>query len=175
MTGIGSLEQAGDRWHLRFIRELSHPREKVWRAVTEHEHLARWFPSIITGEWAVGGKLVFTDPEGRGPAFEGEVLAYAPPAVLEFSWGLDVIRLELTERDGGCTLVLLDTLEELGKAARDGAGWHECLDLLAVDLDGRGETWSPGQKWAELHPGYVAAFGPEASTIGPPPGWEPKP
>jgi len=26
--------------------------------------------------------------------------------------------------------VLLDTIDELGKAARDGAGWHACLDVL---------------------------------------------
>ncbi|MDH6133349.1 uncharacterized protein YndB with AHSA1/START domain [Kitasatospora sp. MAA4] len=174
-NGIGALERSGDCWRLRFTRELDHPPEKVWQAITEHEHLAAWFPHLITGEWTLGGTLVFADAEGRGPDFQGEVLAYVPPSLLEFSWGPDVIRLEVSARAGGCTLVLLDTLDELGKAARDGAGWHECLDLLAVHLDGTGPSWSPGQRWSAIHPGYVASFGPEASTIGPPPGWEPKP
>ena len=40
----GELEQLNDgRWRLRFTRALAHPPEKVWRAITEPEHLASWF------------------------------------------------------------------------------------------------------------------------------------
>ena len=35
----GTLEDLGGRWRLRFTRELAHPQEKVWRAITEPEHL----------------------------------------------------------------------------------------------------------------------------------------
>jgi uncharacterized protein YndB with AHSA1/START domain len=35
----GDLERAGHLWRLRFRRELGHPPEKVWRAVTEPGHL----------------------------------------------------------------------------------------------------------------------------------------
>ncbi len=59
----GDLEQAGDQWKLRFTRELPHPAEKVWRAVTGHGHLEAWFPQRIIGEWAVGAPLTF---EARG-------------------------------------------------------------------------------------------------------------
>ena len=38
--------------------------------------------------------------------------------------------------DEGTELTLLDTLEERGKAARDGAGWHTCLDALERSLGG---------------------------------------
>jgi hypothetical protein len=88
--------------------------------------------------------------------------------VLEFSWGPDVIRLELEPRDGGCALTLLDTFGELGKAARDAAGWDECLHHLARHLDGA-EPPPSGERWSQVHPGYVEAFGPEAATLGPPP------
>lgn len=169
----GTLEDAGGRWRLRFTRPLGHPPEKVWRAITEPEHLAAWFPQHVSGDWVVGGPLTFRDPQDRGPAFDGQVLAYAPPSLVEFRWGTDVIRLEIEERDGGCTLTLLDTIDEIGKAARDGAGWHECLDLLACHLDGEHPAWPPGQRWAQVHPRYVEAFGPEGATIGPPPGSEP--
>ena len=42
-TGLGTLARQGDRWTLTFTRKLAHPREKVWRAVTEPEHLAVWY------------------------------------------------------------------------------------------------------------------------------------
>ena len=58
------------------------------------------------------------------------MLAYEPPSVMEFRWGPDVVRLELHPIEDGTVLTLLDTLEERGKAARDGAGWHTCLDAL---------------------------------------------
>jgi len=174
MTGnapqaIGTLEPAGQAWRLRFTRELAHPVDLVWRALTETEHLNAWFPMRVRGAWAEGATLTFADPQGRGPEFTGRVLACRPPSLLEFGWGPGVLRIELRAHGDDTTLTLLDTLGELGTATRDAAGWHVCLDLLAVHLDGRGTA----VKWTEVHPGYVAAFGPEASSIGPPPGYEP--
>lgn len=173
MTGkleAGTLEEVGGgRWRLRFTRDLPHPRPKVWRAITEPEHLRAWFPQRITGEWVAGGELTFSDPEGRGPAFTGEVLAYSPESVLAFRWGTDEIRIELEPSPGGCRLTLLDTFGEVGKAARDAAGWHVCLEALGRELDG-GSSPPPG-RWAEVHPGYVKAFGPAAAAIGPPAGY----
>ena len=97
----GTLEQAGSRWRLRFTRDLDHPVPRVWRAMTEPGDLEAWFPLRITGDWAVGGPLTFSDPQGRGPDFSGEVIAYEPPALLEFCWGPDMIRLEVEARGHG--------------------------------------------------------------------------
>jgi uncharacterized protein YndB with AHSA1/START domain len=166
----GRLDPVGDRWRLRFERELRHPVEKVWRAVTEPEHLQAWFPQRVIGSWAVGEPLRFEAPDGEGGAFDGEVLACDPPSLLEFRWGTDTIRIELAADGDGCVLTLTDTIDELGKAARDGAGWHVCLDLLEHDLDGAAAPWSGRERWQEVHPGYVEAFGAEASAIGPPAG-----
>jgi uncharacterized protein YndB with AHSA1/START domain len=163
----GKLERAGGCWRLRFTRDLPHPQDKVWRAITEPEHLRAWFPQEIKGDWVVGGPLTFV---GTGPDFDGEVLAYAPQSLVEFRWGTDVIRLELEPHHDGCTLTLLDTIDELGKAARDAAGWHECLDLLSDELDAGRPSFSHGERWAQVHPRYVEEFGPEAAAIGPPPG-----
>ncbi|HEY7142647.1 MAG TPA: SRPBCC family protein [Streptosporangiaceae bacterium] len=165
----GTLEEAGDgRWRLRFTRQLAHRPEKVWRAITEPGHLRAWFPQRVSGEWVTGGKLTFSSAGGGHPDFHGEVLTWAPPSVLEFSWGTDVIRMEVAPAgDGGCTLTLLDTFAELGKAARDAAGWHECLDHLAGHLGGAPPS-PPGQRWAQVHPGYVESLGPAAAAIGPP-------
>jgi uncharacterized protein YndB with AHSA1/START domain len=165
----GTLSADNGTYTLRFERRLSHPVERVWQALTEPGALRQWFPQDIEGDLSPGGKLRFVFREGdyeNMPVFEGEVLEYDPPRLLAFSWGPDSLRWELRPHGDGCLLILTDTLGELGKAARDGAGWHACLDALGASLDGREPPAASG--WARLHGHYVDAFGPEASTLGPP-------
>ncbi len=137
---LGTLTRQGDRWMLSFTRRLAHPREKVWRAVTEPEHLAAWYPQEIVGERRAGAPLR---------------------------------RIELQADGAGTVLTLTDTFDELGKAARDGAGWHECLDRLVAELDGTPQR-PMGELWVEVHPRYVTHLGPDAATIGPPLGNDPR-
>jgi uncharacterized protein YndB with AHSA1/START domain len=146
----GTLEETPDGPRLRFVRHLPHPPAKVWRALTEPDELAKWFP---------GGKI------------DGEITERDEERVLEFRWGgTDLVRFELEPDGDGTRLMLLDTLEALGKAARDGAGWHVCLDELEHALDGSSADSSTSDQWRAVHPRYVNAFGPEAATIGPPEG-----
>jgi hypothetical protein len=91
-------------------------------------------------------------------------------SLVEFRWGTDVIRLEVEPDGDGTKLTLLDTIDQIGKAARDGAGWHVCLDLLEHHLDDATPTWLHGERWREVHPDYVRELGPETATIGPPAG-----
>src|SRR5579862_2625866 len=171
-AGLGTLTRHGDRWTLVFTRRLAHSREKVWRAVTEPEHLAAWFPLEIIGEQRPGAPLRFVSPGGGssgGASFVGQMLAFDPPEVVEFTWGTDVLRIELSQDGPGTLLTLTDTFDDVGKAARDAAGWHECLDRLVSDLDGTAQP-PKGERWRQIHPVYVAELGPEASTIGPPAG-----
>jgi hypothetical protein len=100
----------------------------------------------------------------------GTVLQVRAPRVLEYVWGPDTLLFRLEAGGTGTHLEFLVTLAELGKASRDGAGWHEALDLLETCLDGD-ERWPLGQRWPELAPMYAAAFGDEASAIGPPQAW----
>lgn len=169
----GQLERVdAGRVRLRFTRPLAHPVEKVWRFITEPEHLRHWFPATIHGEFVVGAALRFAfGPDDDAPT-SGRVLAVEPPKVLEFTWEdaphVDVIRIELEPTgDDGCVLTFLDTIDEIGRAARDGTGWHVCLDALEQHLDGEPVDDDP-EAWQRVHPRYVAAFGPEASAIGPP-------
>jgi uncharacterized protein YndB with AHSA1/START domain len=166
---LGDLTRAGDRWRLTFTRKLAHPRDKVWRAITEAEHLAVWFPDRIVGEMRAGAPLRFVADVHED--FEGEMVAFDPPSVMELTWGTDSIRIELEPDGAGTVLRFIDTFDDQGKAARDGSGWHECLARLRADLDGEAPgPW--GAEWRVLLGRYQAHLGPDASTIGPPEGWE---
>jgi len=164
----GRLEPIGDRWQLHFTRRLSHPPEKVWRALTEPEHLAAWFPTDIEGERAAGAPLRFVFREGEMPPIDGEVITYDPPSTLELRWGDETLRFDLRPDGEGTVLVFVNTFADLGKAARDAAGWHACLDLLGYHVAGQDAPWTPEERWRVVHPWYVEHFGPDAATIGPP-------
>jgi uncharacterized protein YndB with AHSA1/START domain len=162
---LGTLTVVDDRCVLTFVRTFGHPSEKVWRALTEPEQLREWFPDEVVGEFRAGAPLTFVVP--GHDAFHGEVIEFDPPSVLALRWGTDILRFELTATDGGTRLTMTDTFEQLGKAARDAAGWHECLDRLTHVLAGTAPE-DPGTRWQAVHPRYVEYLGPEASTIGPP-------
>jgi uncharacterized protein YndB with AHSA1/START domain len=167
----GVLEQTPTGARLRFTRRLPHPPAKVWRALTEPEHLAHWFPdTIVVEEWTPGAPLRFGHEAGSGGSFDGEVLTVDEERALEFRWGTDILRFELAPDGDGTLLTLVDSFDELGKAARDAAGWHVCLDQLEHHLAGDGPDASMSDQWRSVHATYVDQFGPEAATIGPPEG-----
>jgi uncharacterized protein YndB with AHSA1/START domain len=164
----GRLEQVGDRWRLRFVCKLPHRPEKVWRALTEPEQLAAWFPAEMHGERTAGAPLQFVHKDFDGAPKDGEMIIYDPPSVLEFRWTDDTFCIELEPDGDGCVLTFEQTFDELGKAARDGAGWHVCLDVLGYHLSGEKAPWEPMDRWPEVNAAYRRRLGPDASTIGPP-------
>jgi uncharacterized protein YndB with AHSA1/START domain len=157
----GTLHTVDGRPTLRFERRLEHPVEKVWQALTEPQQLSKWFPQDIEGDFTAGGRLRFLFREGEWPAFDGEVVEVDPPRVLAYLWGEDVLRFELAPDGDGCLLVFTDTIVDLGKAARDGAGWDVCLGALTSALDGGP---APVNRWDEFYLGYSDVFGPDAAT-----------
>jgi uncharacterized protein YndB with AHSA1/START domain len=164
----GRLQEFDERWQLQFTRPLPYPPEEVWRAITEPRRLRGWFPAEIQGEREAGARLRFVFPDDPGPASHGQMIAFEPPSVVEFRWDADLLRFEVTPEGDGTVLRLTDTFDELGKASRDGAGWHACLDMLGYELSGDDPPWNPAERWEQLHDSYVEELGPEASTVGPP-------
>lgn len=95
-------------------RVYPHPRERVWRAITEPELLARW---LMPNDFApvVGHEFTFrTEP---GPGFDGivrcRVLAVEPPHSVSFTWTggpIDtVVTITLFEHPDGTRLSMLQT------------------------------------------------------------------
>jgi len=136
---------------LRFVRHLAHPPEKVWRAITESEHLQHWLPCDIVGERAAGAKVDLPfwpdHVEAYGldstPTLDGEILVWRPPEVFEWRWSTDRLRWELEPDGEGTRLTFTTWLGEVGHPVeKTAAGYHVCLDQLAELLD-RGEVAQP--------------------------------
>jgi uncharacterized protein YndB with AHSA1/START domain len=165
---LGTLERQGGVSVLRYERRLAQPRERIWRALTDDADLAGWFPTTIEGERQKGAALRFTFRHGEGEPFDGDMLAFVPPSLLELRWADDILRFELEPDGAGTILRLRVTFTEHGKAARDAAGWHVCLERLAALSDAMEPAWAPSARWQVVHRAYVERLGPEASVIGPP-------
>lgn len=129
---------------VQFERLLAHPRQKVWRAITESEHLAHWMPCDIVGERREGAdvQLPFWPEhvERYGittPVLDGRITVWDPPAVFEWWWSTDRLRWELEDHAEGTRLRFTTWLSDAGYGpAGTAAGYHVCLDRLDALLDG---------------------------------------
>ncbi|MGH2909561.1 MAG: SRPBCC family protein, partial [Solirubrobacteraceae bacterium] len=174
VADYGVLIRRDERAILEYRRRYDHPPERVWRALTEPGELAAWFPTTIDGERAPGAALTFRFEQLEIDPFHGEMVAFEPPSLLELTWGPDRLRFALAPDGDGTMMTFTVVLEELGKATRDGAGWHQSLEGLKRVL--AGAPARPGThdaaEWRSLRDAYAERFGPEASVLGPPQEWE---
>ena len=170
MTSYGAYETIESRPALRFERRLPHPVDVVWRAITTSDELAEWFPSRVqVGELRTGAEMTFTFEhmplEGAPSRITGRVTEFDPPRVFAFWWGEDHLRFELEPAADGapaCVLRLVVLLDEREKAARDGAGWHVCLDRLEERLAG---VAGASEDWRGLYEEYQRRGAPAGAPI----------
>ena len=148
----GDLLDADGRGGAPVRPPLAHPPEKVWRAITESEHLQHWLPCDIVGERAAGASVELpfwpAHVEAYGldmtPSLSGEIRVWDPPSVFEWSWSTDLLRWELAP-DGDGDGPHLHHLVRRGRppgARRPAAGYHVCLDQL-VELVATGTVAEP--------------------------------
>jgi uncharacterized protein YndB with AHSA1/START domain len=165
----GTYETIENRPALRFERRLSHPVDVVWRAITQSDELEHWFPSRVeVDELGPGAEMTFRfeemPVEDAPMTMSGRVTDFDPPHRFAFTWGDDHLRFELEPVAGSedaCLLRLTVLLDARDKAARDGAGWHVCLDRLERRLagsDGAAEDWR--QRYEEYQRRGVPAGAP---------------
>ncbi len=129
----------------------------MWRAITDREQLKEWFPCdviVAGGRWEVGAAISFPfPPEVIDMTLTGTVLAVDEPKLLSYTWGdEETLRFELYPEGEGTRLVLTDQLPS-GWAARNAAGWEDCLDRLG------GQPGDP-QAWPRRFAAHSAAWEP---------------
>lgn len=160
MSTLGTITDEGDTRTVRFERRYPVPREEVWAALTEPARLARWLTES-TVEPREGGRVAFDF--GEGGTCTGTVVAWDPPAVLEYGWDFpdetrSVVRWELAADGDGTVLTLVHRLLGPATAAGYGAGWHAHLDQLGAALTG-GDDVDWMARYEELRPEYAAGDG----------------
>lgn len=138
--GIG---ERGD-FRIHFDRELAHPVERVWSALTDPAKLSVWMQGC-TIEASVGGRAYFDF--GDEGAAHGSVTVVLPPgpagsAELRHTWNWNglpesLVTWQLEPIPGGTRLTLTHG-ELVDAAAADFAsGWHVILDTLGRHLGDR--------------------------------------
>ncbi|HEX6837798.1 MAG TPA: SRPBCC family protein [Polyangia bacterium] len=170
-AGGAEIRKEGDEWTLVLVRELRHPPEKVWRALTEPEHLRQWAPFDADRSLASVGAVTLSTV-GVPQVAETRVTRADRARLLEYSWGGD-LRWELEPLGGGTRLTLWHKIDRRF-IAMGAAGWHICLDVLDRSLAGEpvGRIVGPEAMkfdgWQRLHAEYQKQLGVET------PGWPTK-
>ncbi|MEH7111896.1 SRPBCC family protein [Neobacillus niacini] len=149
---LARITKIENGYRATFERLLNHPVEEVWSYLTDNEKLPRWFSELRVDELREGGVIKFD--MGNGTFEEMEILELKNQAVLEYTWGDDIVRFELSNQPNGCLFVLKEKITKItDHTPRDLAGWHVCLDVIHALLDGR--TIDRKEEWKIWYEKYV--------------------
>lgn len=150
--GVYGTDEAGNRT-ITYTRQLRHPIEKVWRAITVAEHRAAWFPELSLALQTGGEAIVnFSGAECPPPednpsdVYYCTVTRFEPPNILEYIGPKEHHRFELVAQGAGCQLTFLATLPDasvfddknqtIQSRYSVACGWHYKLDEMEWSLDG---------------------------------------
>lgn len=125
-------------------RDIAHPPEKVWRALTEGALLEDW---LMANDFqpVVGHRFRFRSPPSPhwDGIVEGEVRTVEPPGRLAYSWSSSGVETEvvwtLTETAAGTRLRLEQSgfaEDQVRNIAGAEYGWRRNLDNLERMLEG---------------------------------------
>jgi uncharacterized protein YndB with AHSA1/START domain len=133
---LAIIEKVENGYTARFERHLKHSVADVWSMLTENEKLSQWFAELSVDDLREGGLIKFDMQDGTFE--EMKILELKMHSILEYTWGEDKVRFELSQGADGCCLNLIEEIKKITKhTPRDLAGWHVCLDVIAALLDGK--------------------------------------
>jgi uncharacterized protein YndB with AHSA1/START domain len=173
-ASAAQVQKDGEKWTLIVVRELRHPPEKVWQALTDPAHLRQWAPFDADRSLDMVGTTVKLTTVGTPTPHVSEttVTRADAPKVLEYNWGGQDIRWELEAIGGGTRLTLRHNIDR-GFISMGAAGWHICLDVLERLLTGEpiGRIVGPQVMklggWQRLNAEYAKQFGVEPQGRSP--------
>ena len=161
-ANVARVQKDGEKWTLVLVRELRHPPERVWQALTDPAHLREWAPFDVDGSMGMVGTVKLTWVGAPTP-LETRVTRAEAPKVLEYNdtrWELEAI--------GGGTRLTLWTNIDRRYISMGAAGWHIAFDVLDNLLGGTpigriagGDAMKFGG-WQRLNAEYAEQFGVKA-------------
>ncbi|HZF26053.1 MAG TPA: SRPBCC family protein, partial [Steroidobacteraceae bacterium] len=88
-AGGAQVRKDGEKWTLILARELRHPPEKVWKALTDPASLREWAPFDADGSLGTTGSTVKLTTVGAPTpqVSETKVTRADAPKLLEYNWG----------------------------------------------------------------------------------------
>jgi uncharacterized protein YndB with AHSA1/START domain len=160
------VQKEGEKWTLILVRELRHPPEKVWRALTDPAQVREWAPFVTDGSLGAVGTVNLTWMGAPQP-LETKVTRAEAPNLLEYG----DMRWELEALGGGTRLTLWHSIDRRF-VSWGAAGWHICFDVLDGLLSGTPVGRIAGADamklggWQRLTAEYAEQFGAEAPSWG---------
>ncbi len=162
------IRKDGEDWTLILVRDLRHPPEKVWQALTDPAQLREWAPFDADRSLATTGPVKLTTVGIPTPQVsETSVTRAEAPRLLEYRWGGNDVRWELQPNGNGTRLTLWHHIDR-GFISWGAAGWHVCLDVLERLLAGQpigrivGAEAMQFDGWQRLTSEYARQFGVES-------------
>ena len=160
------IRKDGEKWTLILVRELRHPPETVWQALTDPAHLREWAPFESDSSLATTGASVNLTWAGMPAPLQTIVRRAEAPTLLEYG----DIRWELEAFGGGTRLSLWHSIDRRF-ISWGAAGWHISFDVLERLLAGSpiGRVAGPElmkfEGWQRLNMEYSRQFGVEHSAV----------
>jgi uncharacterized protein YndB with AHSA1/START domain len=157
------IQKQGEAWALVLVRELRHPPEKVWQALTDPEHLQHWAPFDADRNLGRVGTVHLATVEATPKVAESTVKRAEAPRLLEYGWGGNDLRWELEPMGAGTRLTLWHNIDRRF-IAWGAAGWHICFDVMDRFMGGEpiGRIVGPEAinfDWQRLNSEYATQFG----------------
>jgi len=158
------VRKQGDNWTLIVVRELRHPPQKVWQALTDPGQLREWAPFDADRSLGAVGTVTLTTIGAPTPTVsESRVTRADAPKLLEYRWGDHEMRWQLEPLDGGTRLTLWHNIDRR-YISMGAAGWHICIDVLDQFLAGEPLGRIVGSEamkfeWPRLNAEYAKQFG----------------
>ncbi|MCY9658876.1 SRPBCC family protein [Paenibacillus chondroitinus] len=151
---LASIHKKENGYIAQFDRPLGHAISEVWAVLTDNERLEKWMANLQADDLRKGGHMKFDMKDGSGTLIDMEITDYEPLSVLEFMWGKDRVRFEVSARSEGSLLVLKEFIGTMtDHTPKDLAGWHVCLDMLSALLDGQVMEF-PMDEWKKWYEQY---------------------